>query len=193
VDLVEANKNVFGSITPQHLTGTYEQMLKSPHNHCKPVWPTEANRQSLLQAIAREGQRKFFAGTDSAPHLASRKENENPPPNGCFSAPTALQLYAQAFAEANMNVRSVSRFLYENAANFYGYGRDVNYLDGWWYKGRNWTITDEKFPQLTLTNESPSHLPYMNLHPFSNNRKLTSGDQIIPLTSGGSPLKFKIN
>ena len=39
---------------------------------------------------------KFFAGTDSAPHAADKKENCCGCA-GCFTAPAALELYAHVF------------------------------------------------------------------------------------------------
>jgi dihydroorotase len=53
----------------------------------------------LLEA-ATSGEPWFFLGTDSAPHLRHRKEA----PCGCagiFTAPIALELYAEAFASIN--------------------------------------------------------------------------------------------
>jgi dihydroorotase len=52
-------------------------------------------RQALLKAVT-SGNRKFFIGTDSAPHFKERKEAMC----GCagiFTAHAAIELYAEAF------------------------------------------------------------------------------------------------
>jgi dihydroorotase len=57
----------------------------------------EKHRLALRKA-AVSGDAKFFLGTDSAPHARSAKENAC----GCagiFTAPTALEVYAQVFDE----------------------------------------------------------------------------------------------
>ena len=53
------------------------------------------------------GSRKFFLGTDSAPHERRRKEC----PCGCagiYNAPVALSLYAKVFEEViSLNIRCI--------------------------------------------------------------------------------------
>lgn len=56
------------------------------------------------------GSRKFFLGTDSAPHETGRKECAC----GCagiYNAPVALSLYAKVFEEVGFIVLCLSRFL----------------------------------------------------------------------------------
>jgi dihydroorotase len=48
---------------------------------------------------ATSGSAKFFLGTDSAPHAAALKE-QSVCGAGCFTAPAALELYAEAFEDA---------------------------------------------------------------------------------------------
>jgi len=58
----------------------------------------EKHRQALRRA-ATSGNRRFFLGTDSAPHAVPAKETAC----GCagiFTAPCALQIYAEVFEEA---------------------------------------------------------------------------------------------
>jgi len=66
-----------------------------PHLYCLPILKAECHRVALLKA-ATSGSPKFFAGTDSAPHLTSDKESAC----GCagvFTAHAAVELYAEAF------------------------------------------------------------------------------------------------
>jgi dihydroorotase len=69
-----------------------------PHHYCLPVLKRERDRVALLEAVA-SGHPRFFLGTDSAPHARGDKESAC----GCagvFSAPAAIELYAEAFEEA---------------------------------------------------------------------------------------------
>lgn len=56
--------------------------------------------QAIVKAVT-SGSKKFFLGTDSAPHERTRKESSC----GCagiYSAPVALSLYAKVFDEVNV-------------------------------------------------------------------------------------------
>ena len=71
-----------------------------------------------VRAAATSGSRKFFLGTDSAPHAKHAKES------GCgcagiFNAPFALEAYAKVFDEDGALDR-LEAFASENGANFYG-------------------------------------------------------------------------
>jgi dihydroorotase len=69
-----------------------------PHYYCLPVLKKEQHRVALVQA-ATSGSGKFFLGTDSAPHAAALKE-QSVCGAGCYTAPAALELYAEAFEAA---------------------------------------------------------------------------------------------
>lgn len=99
VDFVtQAPANVAATITPHHLLYNRNKLLVNglkPHYYCLPVLKHEQDQKALQQA-AISGNRKFFAGTDSAPHAITTKENAC----GCagiYSAPFALPFYAQLF------------------------------------------------------------------------------------------------
>src|SRR5262249_52302563 len=77
----------------------------------------EEDRVALV-AAATSGDKRFFAGTDSAPHLVHLKEMDC----GCagvFNAPTALSVYAQLFEEAGA-LHNLEGFLSLHGAAFYG-------------------------------------------------------------------------
>ena len=89
------------TLTPQHLllnrNALFEGGLR-PHHYCLPVLKRERDRRELLRA-ATSGHPRFFLGTDSAPHERAAKQASC----GCagiYSAPVAIEAYAQAFAEA---------------------------------------------------------------------------------------------
>ena len=122
------------TITPQHLLLNRNAMFKGgmrPHNYCLPVLKREQHRQALLHA-ATSGHRKFFLGTDSAPHTKDNKES------GCgcagmFSAHAAIEMYATAFEEMNA-LDKLETFASFNGPDFYGLSRNTE------------TITLEKTP-----------------------------------------------
>lgn len=75
--VTNAPANVAATITPQHLLYNRNAIFQGglrPHKYCLPVLKRETHRQALLQAVA-SGSKKFFLGTDSAPHVASKKES----------------------------------------------------------------------------------------------------------------------
>ncbi len=97
-----ASSHVAATITPQHLLFNRNAILAGgirPHYYCLPVLKREKHRLALLKA-ATSGNPKFFLGTDSAPHPTRLKEN-NCGCAGCYSAHAAIELYAEAFAQAN--------------------------------------------------------------------------------------------
>ena len=92
-----------------------------PHYYCLPVLKKERHRQALLTA-ATSGSAKFFLGTDSAPHAAALKE-QSVCGAGCYTAPAALELYAEAF-EAVGALDKLEAFASFNGADFYGLPRN---------------------------------------------------------------------
>ena len=97
-----ANDNVAATITPHHLLLNRNALFQGgirPHHYCLPILKREEHRLALLDA-ATSGSKKFFLGTDSAPHMQSRKENSC----GCagiYSSHAAIELYAEAFESRN--------------------------------------------------------------------------------------------
>ncbi|MDH3342504.1 MAG: dihydroorotase [Gammaproteobacteria bacterium] len=114
------------TITPQHLLLNRNAMFKGcmrPHNYCLPVLKREQHRQALLHA-ATSGSRKFFLGTDSAPHAQDKKESSC----GCagiFSAHAAIEMYATAFEELNA-LDKLEAFASFNGPDFYGLSRNTD-------------------------------------------------------------------
>jgi dihydroorotase len=109
------NHNLAATISAHHLLMNRNDLFKGgirPHHYCLPVLKRETHRQALLQA-ATSGNPKFFLGTDSAPHAQSAKETTC----GCagiYTAPAALELYAEAFEQA----QALDKL--EGFASFYG-------------------------------------------------------------------------
>jgi dihydroorotase len=125
VDFVEAAPdNLAATMTPQHLLYSRNALLVGgirPHYYCLPVLKREQHRLALIQA-ATGGNPKFFLGTDSAPHLSHLKENACGCA-GCFTAPLALELYAEVFEAAN-SLDKMEAFASFYGADFYGLPRN---------------------------------------------------------------------
>jgi dihydroorotase len=96
--VLAAPATVAATVTPQHLLLDRNALFTGglrPHHYCLPVLKRERHRVALLEAVA-SGSPKLFLGTDSAPHEVGTKEAACGCA-GCFSAPLALPLYAEAF------------------------------------------------------------------------------------------------
>ena len=121
----EAPSRIAATITPQHLLWSRNALFAGgirPHYYCLPILKREAHRRALV-AAATSGNPRFFLGTDSAPHAQGAKENACGCA-GCYSAPVALELYAEAFEDAGALGRFegfASRF----GADFYGLPRNA--------------------------------------------------------------------
>jgi dihydroorotase len=115
-----AGEGVAATITPHHLminrNAIFEGGLR-PHAYCLPVAKREAHRKAIRK-VATSGSRKFFLGTDTAPHPVHAKHSAC----GCagiFNAPVALEAYATVFDEKGALDR-LEAFSSENGPHFYG-------------------------------------------------------------------------
>lgn len=103
VDFVKsASSNIGATITVHHLLYNRNDMLVGgirPHYFCLPILKRNTHQQALIEA-ATSGDKKFFLGTDSAPHAQHAKESAC----GCagvYSAHAAIELYAEVFEQEN--------------------------------------------------------------------------------------------
>jgi dihydroorotase len=121
VDFVRGAGPMIGAtITAHHLIINRNAIFAGglrPHMYCLPVAKRESHRLALRRA-ATSGDPKFFLGTDSAPHAIHDKEADC----GCagiFSAPAALEIYAQVFDEETA-LGQLEAFASLNGPRFYG-------------------------------------------------------------------------
>jgi dihydroorotase len=118
-------ENVAATITPQHILYNRNAMLVGgirPHLYCLPILKREKHREAVARA-AMSGNKKFFLGTDSAPHPRGAKESAC----GCagvFSAHAALPFYASAF-EKEGELEKLEGFASFHGADFYGVARNA--------------------------------------------------------------------
>jgi dihydroorotase len=129
VQYVEAGgDNLAATLTPQHLLMNRNALFSGglrPHHYCLPVLKRETHREALL-AAATSGSKKFFLGTDSAPHARGAKEC------GCgcagiYSAHAAIELYAEAFDSVGALDR-LEAFASFNGPDFYRLARNTGTL-----------------------------------------------------------------
>lgn len=118
--------HIAATLTPQHLLYNRNAMLAGgirPHFYCLPILKRETHREALVKA-ATSGSPKFFLGTDSAPHAQHTKENACGCA-GCYSAHSAIELYAEAF-EAAGALDKLEGFASFYGADYYGLPRNTD-------------------------------------------------------------------
>ncbi|MBC3619130.1 dihydroorotase [Vibrio metschnikovii] len=122
----QAGENVAATITAHHLLFNRNHMLVGgirPHFYCLPILK-RAPHQDALVAAATSGNKKFFLGTDSAPHAQGQKESAC----GCagsYTAHAALELYAEVF-EKQAKLENLAAFASHNGPDFYGLPRNTD-------------------------------------------------------------------
>ncbi len=125
VDFVaQTGKNIAATITAHHLLFNRNHMLVGgirPHYYCLPILKRNVHQQALIEA-ATSGNPKFFIGTDSAPHIQGKKETACGCA-GCYTAFSAIELYAEAFERANA-LEKLNAFASQFGADFYGLPRN---------------------------------------------------------------------
>lgn len=135
----QAGPQVAATITPHHLLMNRNAMFAGgmrPHHYCLPVLKRERHRLALVNA-ATSGNRKFFLGTDSAPHAKSAKESDC----GCagmYNAVNAIELYAEVFENAQA-LDKLEAFASLNGADFYGLPRNQQRIT---LRKQSWTVPD---------------------------------------------------
>ena len=124
--VAEAGPHTGATLTAHHLLYNRNALFTGglrPHYYCLPVLKKERHRLALVQA-AISGSPRFFLGTDSAPHAAVMKE-QSVCGAGCYTAPAALELYAEAF-EAAGALDKLEGFASHHGPDFYGLPRNTD-------------------------------------------------------------------
>jgi len=140
VEFVSAGgPRIAATITAHHLLYNRGALFAGgfrPHYYCLPVLKREEHRAALLRA-ATSGNPKFFLGTDSAPHARANKETLCGHA-GIYSAPAAIELYAEAFEQAGA-LDKLEGFASFHGPDFYGLPRNTGSImlrkDAWTVPG----------------------------------------------------------
>jgi dihydroorotase len=149
-----AGDRLAGTITVQHLMLNRNAMLVGgirPHLYCLPILKTEPDRRARRRA-ATSASPRFFLGTDSAPHPVHAKECACGCA-GCFTAPAALELYAQVFEEEGALGR-LEAFASLNGPRFYGLPANEGRVA---LRRGPWTVPDE----VAVEGEARAVRPFM--------------------------------
>ena len=134
-----APDTVAATITAHHLLLNRNAMFRNglqPHVYCLPVLKRETHREALVEA-ATSGNKKFFLGTDSAPHAKQHKESSC----GCagiYTAHAALELYAQAFETAGA-LNRLEGFASHFGPDFYDLPRNTQTIT---LEKTDWTVPE---------------------------------------------------
>ena len=137
--VAEAGAYTGATLTAHHLLYNRNALFTGglrPHYYCLPVLKKERHRLALVQA-ATSGSPRFFLGTDSAPHAAVMKE-QSVCGAGCYTAPAALELYAEAF-EAAGALDKLEGFASYHGSDFYGLPRNTGTVT---LKRQGWTLPE---------------------------------------------------
>ena len=135
----DAGPETAATLTAHHLLYNRNALFAGglrPHFYCLPVLKREQHRLALVEA-ATSGHPRFFLGTDSAPHAAALKE-QSVCGAGCYTAPAALELYAEAFDRAGALDR-LEAFAAFHGADFYGLPRNRGQLT---LRREPWTLPE---------------------------------------------------
>ena len=135
----EAGPHTAATITSHHLLYNRNAIFLGgvrPHYYCLPVLKREEHRRALV-AAATSGSEKFFLGTDSAPHPAHLKEHANGCA-GCYTALSALELYAEAFDSVGA-IDRLEAFASFNGPAFYGLPRNSGSVT---LRRESWTLPE---------------------------------------------------
>ena len=117
--VLNESRNLGATITPHHLVVNRNVMLAGgirPHYYCLPILKRESHRLALIDA-ATKGDKRFFLGTDSAPHLDGAKIDVC----GCagvFNASFAIEILAQLFDNLGA-LDNLEGFVSLHGADFY--------------------------------------------------------------------------
>ena len=137
--VAEADDSTAATLTAHHLLYNRNALFMGglrPHYYCLPVLKREVHRLALVQA-ATSGSARFFLGTDSAPHAAQLKE-QSVCGAGCYTALSALELYAEAFDAAGA-LDKLEAFASFNGPAFYGLPRNHGSVT---LRRQAWTLPD---------------------------------------------------
>ena len=137
--VLASSENVAATITPQHLLLNRNDLLVGgvrPHNYCLPVLKRNTHQQALREVV-KAGSPKFFLGTDSAPHEKHKKESACGCA-GCYSAWSAIELYAQVFEDLDA-IDKLEGFASHFGPDFYGLPRNEGTIT---LAKDAWTIPD---------------------------------------------------
>ncbi|MCX6786655.1 MAG: dihydroorotase [Candidatus Kaiserbacteria bacterium] len=113
--VAQAPYQIRATVTAHHLMMNRNAMFwigMNPANYCRPVPKREDHRLKVRKYVTG-GNRRFGAGTDSAPHDEEAKSRCYGCAAGIFTAPAAVEMYTTVFDEDDA-LKHLGPFLSEN-------------------------------------------------------------------------------
>ena len=130
--VAETTYNIRATVTAHHLRINRNAMFwegMNPGHYCKPVPKREEHRLRIRKHVT-SGNRRFGAGTDSAPH-DDENEHKKSRCYGCaagiFTAKNAVELYTTTFDEDG-GLEHLGAFMSENFIELYGRKRSTEMM-----------------------------------------------------------------
>jgi dihydroorotase len=146
--VAQAGRFTAATVTAHHLLYNRNALFMGgvrPHYYCLPVLKREVHRQALVDAVI-SGSDRFFLGTDSAPHATHLKEHASGCA-GCYTALSALELYAEAFDSVGA-LDKLEGFASLHGPDFYGLPRNTIQVT---LQRQTWTLPESlPFGETTL-------------------------------------------
>ena len=146
--VAQAGRFTAATVTAHHLLYNRNALFMGgvrPHYYCLPVLKREVHRKALMDAVT-SGSNRFFLGTDSAPHATHLKEHASGCA-GCYTALSALELYAEAFDNAGA-LDKLEGFASFHGPDFYSLPRNTSKIS---LERQAWTLPESlPFGQTSL-------------------------------------------
>ncbi|MFX4226858.1 MAG: dihydroorotase [Porticoccaceae bacterium] len=143
----EGPKSLAATITAHHLLHERNHMLAGgirPHLYCLPILKRRKHQEELIR-VAISGNKKFFLGSDSAPHALDAKETACGCA-GCYTGHATLELYAEVFDNAGA-LDKLEAFASFHGPDFYKLPRNTDKII---LKQQIWEV-EEQLPYLDTT------------------------------------------
>lgn len=133
------SQNVAATVTVHHIILTLNDIVGDslrPQNFCKPLPKLPKDKEAVRAAIF-SGNKKFFLGTDSAPHSLEKKECLCGAA-GVYSAPVAIPILIEEFEKEN-KLNLLPDFLSGFGSDFYKIPRQAKKIV---YIKKKWQVPE---------------------------------------------------
>jgi len=172
---VEAGNNYLAAtITAHHLLYERNHMLVGgirPHLYCLPILKRRVHQEELIR-VATSGNKRFFLGSDSAPHSTETKENDCGCA-GCYTGHATLELYAEAFEKAGA-LDKLEGFASHNGPDFYNLPRNSDTIT---LQKQSWLVPEQLgYADSTLTPLRANEHIHWIVHQAQDNKTLLGED-----------------
>jgi len=143
LNLIRDYDNLSASISPNHLVHGYDDVFDSRgniiniHKYFKPVAKKKQDQKAVIRA-ALSGSRKFFFGSDSAPHFQADKESFKRA--GGFNALTNLAYLAEFFEKHDALDERFEDLVSNNGAAKYSFPLNTQKIV---LRRRHWTVPQD--------------------------------------------------